>query len=190
MTQSRITKFCSGSGACLIGRALWTLALISVGGCNRPETVVDRSPGPAEVQYGTRITFGKGGNSESYKFAGWSKTEEKFTWSEGTSAELRIPVPITDESVVLKMKIAALIKPPELPFQPAEVYVNDQKIAEWQTGDPSEFVAAIPHDITKLGGVLAILIKTPKATSPKALGLNADPRVLGICCFELELSKG
>jgi hypothetical protein len=165
------------------------LALFALGGCNRSETNPDNSSGPAEVAFGTRITFGQGGNSEPYKTSGWSKTEEKFTWSEGTSAELRMRVPATDDTITLKMRIAALIKPPELPFQPVEVYVNDHKIAEWQVGNTLEFAAAIPHDITKLGGILTIKFKTPKATSPKALELGADPRVLGICCFDLELSK-
>jgi hypothetical protein len=94
------------------------------------------------------------------------------------------------DTVSLKIRLAALMKAPELPFQPVEVHINDQKIAEWQVSDTAEFVAAIPHDLTKAGGVLTIVFKTPKATSPKALGLSADPRVLGICCLDLELSKG
>jgi hypothetical protein len=88
------------------------------------------------------------------------------------------------------MKLAGLIKEPELPFQPVEVLVNDQKVADWKVGDTADFIAAIPHDITRKGGELTITLKVPKAISPKALGLNADPRVLGICCHELELTKG
>lgn len=167
---------------------LSAFGLLSQVGCDRSEPGTDRS-GPPEVQYGSKITFGKGGNSEPYKSAGWSATEEKFTWSEGTSAQLRIPVPASTEPVSLKMRIAALVKPPELPAQPVEVFINDQKIAEWQVGDTSEFLARVPPEFTKKGGVLNINIKTPKATSPKALGLSADPRVLGICCLELELAK-
>ena len=162
--------------------------LLLAGACNRSEPGAESSL-PPEVPYGSKITFGKGGNSEPYKKGGWSATEEKFTWSEGTSAQLRIPVPATNDPVTIKMRIAALIKPPELPFQPAELFINDQKITEWQVGDTSEFVARVPPEFTKNGGVLNIEIKTPKATSPKALGLSADPRVLGICCLDLELAK-
>ena len=170
---------------------LWlALALVSLAGCNRSQPAVDGTSGPVELPYGNRIAFGQGGNSGSYKVSGWSKTEEKFTWSEGTSATLRIPVPATEDTVSLKMRLAALTKAPELPFQPVEIHVNDQKIAEWQVADTAEFVASIPHDLTKAAGVLTIVIKTPKATSPKALGLSADPRILGICCLDLELSKG
>jgi len=175
------------------GRAVYlvcvAVTMLAFPGCHRSETITNNSA-PPEVSLGTKITFGEGGNAEPYKISGWSKTEEKFTWTEGTSAELHIPIGATSETVALKMRIAALIKPPELPYQPVEISVNNQKIAEWQVGNTAEFVAAIPHDITKLGGVLAITIKTPKATSPKALSLSADPRVLGICCLDLELSKG
>lgn len=168
---------------------LSAFALLPQVACNRPESGTD-TPAPPELQYGTKIIFGKGGNSEPYKSAGWSSTEEKFTWSEGTSAQLRFLVPASTEPVSLKMTIGALIKPPELAAQPVEVFINDQKVADWQVGDTSEFRAAIPPDLTKSGGALKILIKTPRATSPKALGINADPRVLGVCCFDLEISKG
>jgi hypothetical protein len=188
MARSKVSKFRTASGA--VCALLLTLAPISLVSCNRTTTAVDRSSEPADVPYGTRITFGQGGNSDSYKVSGWSTTEEKFTWSEGTGAELRVPVVATEDIIVLKIRMAALVKSPELPSQPVEIQINGQKIAEWQVGNTAEFVAAIPHDITKLGGVLAINIKTPKATSPKALGLSADPRVLGICCLDLELAKG
>ena len=168
------------------GAAALLLLLIA---CNRSEPVTNTSTGPAEILFGTRITFGKGGNSEPYKAGGWGQTEEKFTWTEGTSALLRVPVAATNDPITFKIRMAALIKPPELPLQPVQVYINDQKIAEWQVGDTAEFATPIPPGITKLGGVLTINFKTPKATSPKALGISVDPRVLGICVLDFELSK-
>ena len=182
---SRLRKVGLSSAAFAI---LSAFGLVLLAGCDRSEPGADNSSA-AEVQYGSKITFGKGGNSEPYKGTGWSTTEEKFTWSEGTSARLRIPVPASNDPISLKMRIAALVKPPELSTQPVEVFIDDQKIAEWQVADTAEFIARVPPDFTKKGGVLNINIKTPKATSPKALGLSADPRVLGICCLELELAK-
>jgi len=63
-------------------------------------------------------------------------------------------------------------------------------MADWQVSALAEFAVAIPHDITKKGGEVTVTLKIPKATSPRALGLNADPRVLGVCCSDFELSKG
>ena len=159
-------------------------------GCNRSETVAPSTSAATAIPFNTRISLGGGGDGDRYKGTGWSKTEEKFTWSEGTSAKLNLPIAATNDPVTLKMRIAALINPPELPFQPVEVSVNGQKIADWEVGNTAEFSAVIPTEMSKLGGVLAVTIKTPKATSPKALGQSADARVLGICCFDLELSKG
>ena len=172
--------------------ALLTLLLFCLGGCNRSDPIDDGdvSGGTAGLAYGTKVSFGQGGNSEHFKESGWSKTEEKFTWTEGTVAALKMKVPATANSITLKIRMSGLIKEPALPFQPVEVEVNGQKMADWQVGDLSEFVAAIPHDITKKGGDLTIILKTPKATSPKALGINPDPRILGICCMSFELSKG
>ena len=171
---------------------LLALLLLSLGACNRstPLDDADDSGGTAELAYGTKVSFGQGGGSERFKESGWSKTEHKFTWTEGTVAVLKMKVPATTDTIALKMRLAGLIKEPALPFQPVEVEVNGQKMADWQVGDLSEFILAIPHDITKKGGELTITLKTPKATSPKALGLNADPRVLGVCCLSLDLSKG
>ena len=183
--MNRISRPGLTSTECVV---LSAFALL-LGACDRSQPVAVSS-GPADVQYGTKIAFGRGGNSEPYKTTGWSVTEEKFTWSEGTSAQLQIPVPATTDAVTLKMRIAAMVKPPELPFQPVEIFINDQKITEWQVAETSEVVARVPPDLTKDGGVLSIDIKTPKATSPKALGISADPRVLGVCVFELQFAKG
>ena len=174
-----------------MGRIKWVLFLVAVAfaGCSRSDNVASDSVAAAEIKYNVPLTFGDGGNAAPYKTTGWSKAEEKFTWSEGTAAELRLPVPATDAAVVLKMRIAALVKPPELSSQPVEIQVNGQKVAEWRVSDTADFTAPIPQELTKPGGILTILIKTPQATSPKTLGLSADPRVLGICCFHIELDK-
>ena len=175
-----------------IGASAFALVLLCLGGCNRSSPLDDAedSGASSELAYGTRVSFGQGGGSERFRESGWSKTEEKFTWTEGTVAALKMKVAATTASVTLKMRMSGLIKEPALPFQPVEVEVNGQKMADWQVGDVAEFVAAIPHDLTKKGGELTITLKIPKSTSPKALGLNADPRVLGVCCLDLELSKG
>jgi len=169
----------------------WTLAallLFWVAGCDRPIDDSDLSADIPELKYGTKVAFGADGGSERLRQLGWSKTEEKFTWTEGTTAVLKMRIPATKHSVTLRMKLSGLVKEPELPFQPVEVVVNEQKVADWQVGDTADFVAPIPHDIAKKGGELAITLRVPKATSPKALGLNADPRILGICCHALELT--
>ena len=138
---------------------------------------------------GQRLEFKAGGNTERYRVSGWSAQEPNFIWSEGTSAKLALPISAAAGGVTIKVNMAALNHPPELPTQPVELYANGQKVTEWQVGDLAEFTAALSGEITKAGGTLNLEFRTPKAASPKSLGVNADTRVLGICLTSLELIK-
>jgi hypothetical protein len=138
---------------------------------------------------GKRIEFKTGGDSETYRVSGWSKTEAEFTWTEGTAAKLALPISNSSNGLTLRITMSALIHPPELTSQPVELYANGEKLSAWEVGDTAEFVATIPADMTKAGGTLALEFKTPKATTPKALGVNADSRILGICVRSLQLTK-
>jgi hypothetical protein len=167
-------------------------ALLSAcGPSGTPTQSIPSSPSsPVDLAYGTKVSFTTGGNSEPFRVSGWSGTEPQFTWTQGTTAVLEMRVSPTTDQVVLKMTLAGFTKDPELPFQPVEVYVNDQKIADWQVAAaPAEFSAAIPQEMTKNGGLLRITLKIPKATSPKELNMSSDPRVLGVSCVDLELAK-
>lgn len=166
--------------------ALFLVMLSACSKSNTPETSVPASD--VNLAYGTKVSFGTGGNSEPLRVSGWSGTESQMTWTEGTAAVLAMQVSPTNEPVALKMKLAGLTKDPELPYQPVEVYVNDQRVADWQlVADPAEFSASIPQEITRRGGLLRITLKIPKAISPKALGTSNDPRILGVACFDLQL---
>jgi hypothetical protein len=161
--------------------ALLLLGMFAQTGCNKSSTSAD--------VLGKPIEFKAGGNSEAYRVTGWSTTETNFTWTEGTSAKLALPVPANAGALVLKMTMAGLVHEPGLPFQPVEVYANGQKIADWQVGSNSEFTTPVSAEMTKDGGTLSIEFRIPKAVSPKSLGISVDERVLGLCVRSLQLAK-
>ncbi len=169
-----------------IAKTLLLGAFLLLGACNRSNES-PALPAPADYQYGTVISFGQGGNSASYQTFGWCKTEAQFTWTEGQSAGLAMTVKPAARPLSLKMKLAALVKPPELPFQPVEVNVNNRKVADWQVAETAEFSAPLPQDLVSQGGVLQITLSIPKANSPKALGLGNDTRMLGLSCHSFQL---
>jgi hypothetical protein len=139
---------------------------------------------------GRKIEFGQGGDSEKYRTSGWSHTEEKFTWTEGNSAKLSFPVGNEAGPLQLNILMGAFTHPPDLPTQPVEVFVNGQKLAEWQVGgDAAGYNVPIPADTVKRGSKLEVEFRIPKAMSPKSVGLGEDSRVLGICLLSLELAK-
>lgn len=128
-------------------------------------------------------------DSERYRVSGWSKTEGNYAWSEGTSARLALPIPVDAGPLTLKMTLRGLTHPAALLSQPVEVYVKDQKIADWQVADTAALTARIPAELTKGTKTLNLEFRIPKATSPKTLGMNADTRVLGICVYSIELTS-
>jgi hypothetical protein len=139
---------------------------------------------------GKQIQFGRGGGSEPYRTSGWSHTEDNYTWTEGTSARLSLPIGNESGPLNLKLNMAAFTHAPELPSQPVEVSVNGQKLADLQaTSVPREYSVTIPADAGKGKGSVEIEFRTPKAAAPKSVGLSEDPRVLGICLLSLELTK-
>ena len=163
---------------------LLAAALAFLAGCDQsPETAA-----PSPVAYGVKIGFGKNGEAARFMTSGWQQAEDEFTWTEGTSAALTMRISPTAAPVTLKMTMAGMIKPPELVAQSVGVYVNEDKIADWQVGDPALFSASIPGEITRKGGTLYLLFEIPKATSPKQLGVSEDPRVLGVRVFDLQLT--
>lgn len=159
--------------------------LVGLAGCDQS----DRSANDAPSVVGKRILFGKNGGSEPYRTAGWSQTEEQFTWTEGTGAKLSLPVGSQKGALTFRAKASAFIKPPELLSQPVEVVANGKAIAQWEVSNEAEFSAAVPAEVVKAGDTLEIELRTPKAVSPKALGQSEDKRVLGACIHWLELVK-
>jgi hypothetical protein len=169
-------------------------ALLLCAGCTKspeePTAVLQPSPTPTNI-IGTVIEFGEGGTSEIYRVSGWTGTGKgkTFTWSEGTSAKLALPIPAGSGELTIKMRMGGLVHPPDLLFQPVEVYANGQKIADLQVGEFADFEASIPAAIPNPGGTIEIEFRIPNATSPKSLGVNSDTRDLGIFVAQIEVVK-
>lgn len=161
-------------------------ALLLLTACGERPTGETESP---RYAYGTVIDFSQAGPANAYRASGWNKPEEKFTWSDGNTAVLRVPIEPTTDRVTLRIMASGLVKEPELPFQPVEVHLNDEKVADWQVGNTASFSVPIPESLSRKGGDLTVTFKIPKAASPKQLGTSEDVRVLGLCVHNFEISK-
>lgn len=193
-----ICLFASNSAmrfACL--RATKPLLLyIALGGfalatsCSKPKIEpLGQASSERDYTLGKKVTFGQSGDSERFRVSGWSATEKEITWSEGRSAVLQFAGLPSSTSLRLKMTLAALTSPPQLPAQTVEVYANGQKIADWQVSGKAEFTALIPSQSATENTTLKIELRIPQAKSPKELGISDDPRVLGISCFDMVIDK-
>jgi hypothetical protein len=70
---------------------------------NTPETSISGSD--VNLAYGTKVSFGTGGNSKALRVSGWSGSESQITWTEGTAAVLTTRVSPTNEPVAFKIKL-------------------------------------------------------------------------------------
>ena len=156
------------------------------------QSAASNSPGKTYNNYepGTLIKFGMGGGAERFKQSGWSDTENGFTWTIGESAKLAFSIPSTSRVLTLRMRLTALLKPPQRTSQTVTLLANGQKIAEWQVENTADFTAAIPAGVVKDDGLLTLELKTPDPISPKALGMSGDSRLLGVCVSELAITPG
>jgi hypothetical protein len=163
------------------------LAAALLAGCSRPTPPAKPKKETAQENaytFGQIIRFGLGGEAERYKRGGWGDTEQAWTWTNGQSAALAFRLPEgPPQPLRLRMKIAAYIDPPWLPYQPVEVIVNNEKVADWRVADTAEHFAIIPPDAGDHEQLL-VELRTPQATAPAALRMSDDSRTLGLCAFE------
>lgn len=133
--------------------------------------------------------FGKGGDSERFRREGWANTEQVSTWALGPMARLKFKVDSANKPLGIRMRLSALCKAPELPFQPVYLSANNVQIAAWEVSRPADFTAVVPPDVLQKEHALHLELRFPRATSPQALGYSIDSRSLGVSCFEVQITK-
>ena len=175
-----------------LGTALFLLFMQA---CEKPSSTASQpaaSNSPANAAPGSVVgqVIPFTADSERYRVSGWAKTEGDYAWSEGASARLALPIPAGAGPLTVKMRLRGLIQLPNLPFQPVAVYVNNQKVADWEVAEGASFTAQVPAEVSKMEETLNLEFRIPKAASPKALGMNADDRILGICAYSIEIKQG
>lgn len=142
---------------------------------------------PEAYRLGTVLRFGGAGDLERFLVRGWSNPEPGWRWTEGNAAVVAVKVSPTDAPLTMRARLSGVAHPPQLPFQPVEVIVNGQRIAQWEVAALADFSAEIPAGVAASGSLI-LEFRIPKAISPKELGLGEDPRRLGLCWQELEIA--
>ena len=121
---------------------------------------------------------------------GWTSPEDWGVWSVGSSSHLRLrldPRPTGD--VVLSLDMRMLLGP-LVPSRTVEVKSGDRLLAKARHdfGKPaSPLRIPVPHNVIGRDGVLELHFEVSPATSPRAAGVNADERMLGIGLVSLSI---
>ena len=185
----RSIPFTSFSFAPLAGAFCSLLLTCFLAGCGKDDPVksAEARPRTRFYEYGSKIFFGAGGDSERFRLMGWSTTEGGFTWTDGIAASVNLRVLPSKGPVTLNVRTVGMNHQPILMFQPVDVFVNRTKIAHWEVAEDKVYSATIPQEFVASETNLIIDFYIPEARSPADLGLGGDFRRLGLRCAELEI---
>ena len=136
--------------------------------------------------WGNIITMGVNGNSDPYKFTGWSDDELGYTWSEGHNALLGFKTQPVSSDLKMQLVAAGLVTPNLV--QPVEIKVNGNHLTKLNLSNTRQsYDIDIPARYLRKDGILLIKFIFPNATSPFVLGINQDKRILAMAVYSLIL---
>jgi len=144
------------------------------------------------LKWGTVINFAKGGNAEYYKAAGWGSAEGAFTWTEGGSASLNIPISAPEAPfVTLRVWLSAFLSPGKVDKQTVSILINRKAVGIWVfvNLELQEKTLFIPRESFVKSSNMEITFHLPEAVSPAQVGFNNDKRVLGLAVRAIELTE-
>ena len=142
-------------------------------------------------RWGDTLKFGANGNAGVYLAGGWSKPEDRITWTNSKTAELVLPVSASRRIIKLRLFAGTYLKPGILDRQTVKLYINRQPAARWilDTQDFGIHEAFLPIDITRDSSSIIVTLEMPDAVSPNAIGDGDDARQLGLAAGWVSLSE-
>jgi len=152
-------------------------------------TVIDSTD---SYLWGTKISFGKRGNSRPFQVSGWVlTTAERILWTEGNEASLAIRFPKTTNPVILRAVIKPMLAPGKLDRQRVIIYMGSEKVGSWNVSankfQTMELV--LPPGLFNRTEKTVIRFELPDAKSPKSLGVGKDTRDLAIAFYSIEFKQ-
>ena len=133
------------------------------------------------TKIGESIEFSqKAFGRREFLLEGWAPYGEAWgTWSDGVSASLLLPVPAGNPKMV-NLTVRAFVNEKH-PVQQIDVYINNVLVKHFELRNFASNLMDIPIPPAVLNDEFFKLeLKIQSPTSPKALGLGADDRQLGI----------
>lgn len=178
------------------------LMLLVLSACSAPlpeeEKAAATGPGLQEADsmapqyhWGDRINFGKGGNSAPYQASGWAGPDPGYTWALGERAIMNLPLekpaPAGVRMTLRGWPLWAQGKGKT--HQTVHVMANGQEVGVWTLDRQGmqEQTFTVPSQATAGGGRLTLVFHFPEATTPKAMGINLDERILSVAFVEMRL---
>lgn len=126
--------------------------------------------------------------AESLLGRGWSTVENEFAWSEGSAANISVPVP-KGFSGKLELDLGAFLpKADSIQKATFQIEGGDSTNAVFSAQQSRQRVSVSLKNWQGTSVQLAIAIESPK--SPLSVGMSADSRALGVSIYGIELVPG
>jgi len=118
-------------------------------------------------------------DADKYLRAGWGERNTDGRWSVGRRATI-IFASDNNQANVLRMRASPFLVPGKLNAQRLNVLLNGRVMATLRIdrAEPQDYAIALPRE--SLQGASTLVFEMPDAASPRSLGVNDDPRQLGI----------
>ncbi len=141
---------------------------------------------PERYSYGEIINFSCNGNAVQYQVEGFSSPEDNFTWTSRSVARLKIPIPSTDNDILLTIKAFPFLPPNAQEGKNVVIIINNAKLADLVFKGSSEETIHVPNSLFKMG-VLNIKLCIESTMSPLSCGMGDDSRKLGIAVSSITI---
>jgi hypothetical protein len=138
------------------------------------------------VPVGDTLYFTSDSTIDQYVYAkdGFSPQESFHRWTEGWNAKIIFNAgDLAQKGLYVKMDISPLPNTKQL----VEVVVNKRKSTEWLISEKTSKEIFLPP--RREESIYTVELRLPNATSPKKLGLNEDPRILGLAFHSIVFSE-
>src|SRR5438477_10762882 len=90
------------------------------------------------------IDFGRGGNSDTYRRAGWSEPEPRHTWTVGAESTLEFPRPAIPGNYMMVLELGPFVWKDIVPAQQLTVLLNGSEIAEFTVREATAVECVLP----------------------------------------------
>ncbi|KXU37236.1 hypothetical protein AXK12_02135 [Cephaloticoccus capnophilus] len=138
-------------------------------------------------QWGHTLSFSADGDAVRYKLHGWAIAEDEFTWTEGPEAALRFDLPASPKRNRTLKLCAGAFCTSEIPAQRVRIALDEHELGQLQISETREYSLALPSTLIATQARHQLSFKLPDATSPAALGICDDSRLLGLQLFSLKI---
>lgn len=149
-------------------------------------------PKENEIPLGlTELTIKSNCKTDSLLKNGWHEIGDKGVWStEIATIEIFLPKDCQDKNSRCGLRMAFDVYSASQLFpKTVLVEVNGVQMAEWVVSSDEIQERIVPLLLNDSKMEVSVVIRVPNATSPAALGLSTDVRILGAGLRELELVK-